>query len=380
MTSAAYSRMASGLSPCSGKPSDPDGRRADLALVGLEPFGADEGEVARRARHDRHDLAPRPALVPPRDPARRGDDLPLGEVEADRVMPRLLVPGLVPRDERGPLPAPVVVVGQHGIPVHQVGDAVVVPPAPPVVGQVERELDLGLDRPSRGHRPLQGDDHHRIDVRVEPERGRPPRHADLGDRHPPPPSVHRLVGAEPEHLQRPGEDRPVAVLHPIARIDVEDQLADRDRRAVGELHPLPRDHLPRRQVESRVHLVARQAGRDGGAQALCRWPHGLILGRSRPARTGGPCRGVSERSVASWNLGPPPSMERRARPDAGSRHPPRMLRKIAPEGHPKLTVDGRIESSHRRKRSMYLMIAVLKFRRMISLFVCKSAAGPLSKR
>ena len=75
------------------------------------------------------------------DPSRRGDHLAGGQVDDHRVVSRLLVPGLVPGDERRSLPAPVVVVGQDRIPVQKVGDPLVIPPPAPLVGQVDREVD-----------------------------------------------------------------------------------------------------------------------------------------------------------------------------------------------------------------------------------------------
>ena len=132
-----------------GEGEDPDLRRTDLPLARLEAVGTDEREIARRAGDDRHDCRPAPT-APADDPTRRGDDLAFGQVEPDRVMPRLLMPGLMPGDERRPLPAPVVVVGEHRIPVQQIRDPAMVPPPPPVVGKLNLERDLIARQRARG--------------------------------------------------------------------------------------------------------------------------------------------------------------------------------------------------------------------------------------
>ena len=134
------------VGPVLGEADDPDVDVARLPLEDLEPIRADHREVPGRAGHDRQDLPAGLGLRRLGDPPRRGDDLPLGQVEPDRVEPRLLVPGLMPGDERRVLPASVVDVGEDRIPVQEVRDPLVLAPPAPLVGQVDREVDLGLDR------------------------------------------------------------------------------------------------------------------------------------------------------------------------------------------------------------------------------------------
>src|SRR5262249_37290099 len=146
------------------------------------------------------------------DPARRGDHLIGGKVEPNRVVSGLLVPGLVPGDERGPLPAAGVMMRQYRIPIEQVGDTVVMPPAAPVVRKVENEVGRGLDHLSRSYGALERDGHDCVEVRVERESGRLARDADRGGLQTPPLRVHRLVGTEPENPQRLGQYRLILVL------------------------------------------------------------------------------------------------------------------------------------------------------------------------
>ena len=279
-----------GVGPVLGERDHPDQRRADAALEDLEPVGADQREVARRARLDHHELSARPRGSTPGDPPRRGHHLALGQVEPHHVMPRLLIPGLMPGDERGPLPAALVVMRQDRIPVQQIRDPAMVPPPPPVIGQLKREVDLDDDRLPRRHRVTERDDHHGVDGGVEREAGRPVPDPDLGDDHPVPLRVHRLLGAEPEHLQRLRQGHPVLVLHPVTWIDVEDELGGRDARPVREPDPLARRDPPLIQVEPGVDVIPRQPGRDRRPRPLIRGvDRPLIRGMDRPpSGPGGP--------------------------------------------------------------------------------------------
>ncbi len=71
---------------------------------------------------------------------------PSGRSTPDRVEPGVLVPGLVPGDERRVLPAPVVDVGEDRIPVQEVRHPLVLAPPAPLVGQLDSEVDLRRDR------------------------------------------------------------------------------------------------------------------------------------------------------------------------------------------------------------------------------------------
>ncbi len=184
-----------------------------------------------------------------------------------------------------------------------------VPPAAPVVGELDGEIDLGHDRFPRPDRARQGDDHDRVDLGVERERGPTAGHADLGHLHPSALRVHRLVGAEPQHLQRLRQDLLVLVGHLVARIDVEDQLARRRVRPIREPDPLPRRDDLAVEVEPRIDLVARQPRGDRQPRPLVRreGPGDSASGPrrvpeahrpGRPPRPPGRTPGPARRSVA----------------------------------------------------------------------------------
>jgi hypothetical protein len=198
-------------------------------------------------------------------------------------MPGVLVPGLVPGDERGPFPALVVVVGEDRVPVGQVRDPPMVAPSPPLVGQIEREVDLRRDGLAGRDGPFQGDDHHGVLAGVERERRGAALDADGGDGQPSARQVQRLLGAEPEDLQRLGQDRPIGLGHPVAGIDVEDQLGDGDRRAVREGHPLPGRDPPRIEIQPQDQIIPRQA--LGDRDPFGRRRHFLGAGDHRPRQT-----------------------------------------------------------------------------------------------
>ncbi len=192
----------------------------------------------------------------------RGDDLSGGQVDAHRVMPGLLVPGLVPGDERRALPALVVVMGQDRIPVQQVRDAAMIPPAAPLVGQLDREIEHRLGRLSRRQRRRQGDDHDRVgSFGSNSKRAGRPATATAGISIRRPSAVHRLLGTEPEHLQRLGQDEAVGIGHLVPRVNVENQDVRGGFRAIGEDDPLAGGHEPGGRVDAHVEAIARQPRR-----------------------------------------------------------------------------------------------------------------------
>src|SRR5271165_722825 len=136
-------------------------------------------------------------------------------------MPSFLIPGLMPGHKRRSFPAPVVVVGQHRIPVQEVGDSLMIPPPAPLLGQINGEVDHRNGSSSWRHFLGEWHDQDRTVPGVEVESGGSVSQENVNDLHALADRIHRLLGAKAKYLHRLGQLGAILVRHLVAGIDVE---------------------------------------------------------------------------------------------------------------------------------------------------------------